>query len=77
MCLAAQFQNIFLHNEKELLIDSNDQLGHFVGDDKKRISHHPLMAAELLQKNPNFDSDVLIIIKEQHGDKRGIGFPEM
>jgi hypothetical protein len=34
------------------------------------------MASELLRKNPNFDADVLKVIKEQHGDKRGIGFPE-
>lgn len=76
LCLASQFQNIYLQNEKEHKVSNDDELVHFKPEDKKRIHQHALLAAELLKKNPNFDADVLKVIKEQHGDKRGIGFPD-
>lgn len=75
LCAAANFQNIFLKDEKELMVFDDEQLEHFDEEQRKRIERHPLMACDLLSNNPLIDSDVLKIVKEQHGDKRGMTFP--
>ncbi len=77
LCNAAYFQNIYLNEDIELKIDNHGELLNFNEEDQKRISHHALMAFELLSKNPLIDSDVLRIVREQHGDKRGVGFPNV
>ena len=77
LCNAAYFQNIYLSEDSELKIDNHNELISFNEEDQKRISQHALMAFELLSKNPLVDSDVLKIVREQHGDKRGMGFPEV
>lgn len=76
ICLASQFQNIFLHSESELKVFDDEQVGRFQLEEKKRVMNHPLMAFELLAQNREIDADVLKIVREQHGDKRGVGFPD-
>lgn len=77
LCSAAYFQNIYLENEEELKVSSSEELDTFGEEAKKRISDHPMMAFDTLSKNPLIDSDVLKLIKEQHGDKRGMTYPDM
>jgi hypothetical protein len=77
LCSAAYFQNIYLENEAELRVSSNEELEKFDLDAKKRICNHPMMAFDTLSKNPLIDSDVLKLVKEQHGDKRGMTYPDM
>jgi hypothetical protein len=76
LCAAASFQNIYLKTEDEMKIFSDDEVKNFPLEDQKRISNHPMMAFDLLSRNPLIDSDILKIIKEHHGDKRGMTFPE-
>lgn len=77
LCTAAYFQNIFLENEEELKVSLEEQVERFQDERRKRVENHPLLAYETLSKNPLIESDVLKLIREQHGDKRGIGFPEL
>tara|TARA_Y100000590_G_C15175121_1_gene808935 strand:+ start:32 stop:511 length:480 start_codon:yes stop_codon:yes gene_type:complete len=77
LCTAAYFQNIFLENEEELKVSLEEQVERFDDERRKRVENHPLLAYETLSKNPLIESDVLKLIREQHGDKRGIGFPEL
>ncbi len=76
ICLASQFQNITLENEKELVVFDRDHLNHFSSYEKKRLVNHADEAFKLIQSLPDFDGDVLKMVKEHHGDKRGIGYPE-
>lgn len=74
---ASNFQNIFLESYSEYTIYEDEHINSdFSQEAKKRIENHALLAYDLLRKNPLFDTDVLVIIKEQHGDARGIGFPD-
>lgn len=73
---AANFQNIFLKNSKEFLVYEDAHLEHFEPEDQERISKHAQMAYELLRINPLFDQDVLLLIREQHGQSVSHGFPE-
>lgn len=77
LCSAAYMQNIYLQNEDELLVFEEAQLERFNEEDKERIIKHPQLAVDLLSKNPLVDVDVMKLIKEQHGDKRGMTFPEV
>lgn len=77
LCSASYFQNIYLENEDELKVSCDEELDKFDIDAKKRICNHPMMAFDTLAKNPLIDSDVLKLIKEQHGDKRGMTYPDM
>lgn len=76
LCSAAYFQNIFLEGEDELKILSDAQLNLLAKERKERVANHALKAVQVLSQNPLIDNDVLKLIKEQHGDKRGIAFPE-
>ena len=76
LCSAAYFQNIFLEGEDELKILSDSQLNVLAKERKERVANHALNAVQTLSQNPLIDNDVLKLIKEQHGDKRGISFPE-
>ena len=77
LCAASQFQNLFLKSEQELRVCSQEDLDLFDLNARKRVERHALLAMNLLAENPLIDSDVLKIVKEQHGDKRGIGFPKI
>ncbi len=77
LCAASQFQNLFLKSEQELRVCSQEDLDIFDLNARKRVERHALLAMNLLAENPLIDSDVLKIVKEQHGDKRGIGFPKI
>ncbi len=77
LCSAAYFQNIFLEGEDELKIIKDSQLTNLNEERRERVSQHALLAVQTLSQNPLIDNDVLKLIKEQHGDKRGISFPEI
>ena len=77
LCIASNVQNLFLHNKKEVLIISDDELNEFPVSEHPRIIQHPILAVDLLSKNPKMDKEILTIIKEQHGDKRGIGYSDV
>ncbi|MBT4792601.1 MAG: hypothetical protein HON90_13595 [Halobacteriovoraceae bacterium] len=76
LCAAANFQNIFLKDKPELLVSEENELDSFDKENRERVANHALLAFDLLSKNPLVDSDVLKIVREHHGDKRGICFAE-
>ena len=76
ICLAAQFQNITLEDEKDLMVYDRDQLNHFTSFEKKRLVNHAADALKLIECLPDIDGDVLKMVKEHHGDKRGIDYPD-
>lgn len=76
ICLAAQFQNITLEDEKDLMVFDREQLDHFTNHEKKKLINHATDALKLIESLPDIDGNVLKMVKEHHGDKRGIGYPD-
>lgn len=76
LCLASNFQNIFLENELELKISEKSQIEKLERQNRKRVLAHAHLASNLLEKHDRIDLDVLKIVREHHGDKLGQSFPE-
>ncbi|MEQ1666309.1 MAG: hypothetical protein ABL927_13140, partial [Bdellovibrionales bacterium] len=74
----AYFHDISLKESALMEINSTKDLDvNKLNDaDKKTVLNHALQSSIILERFPNIPSNVVTIIKEHHGSKTGVGFPD-
>ncbi|MBY0416060.1 MAG: hypothetical protein K2Q18_17950, partial [Bdellovibrionales bacterium] len=74
----AYFHNCSLKDEKLMKILSYEQLeaANLPSKEREIVLGHALQSASMVEKFPSVPEGVGTIIKEHHGAKNGIGFPE-
>jgi hypothetical protein len=78
LSFAALFHDIFVDDDKDLLIRTEAQLKSkgFELNKINQIKFHGKRASELLMKHTSAPYDSLKIVTEHHGSRLGVGFPE-
>ncbi|AUN97346.1 hypothetical protein C0V70_04310 [Bacteriovorax stolpii] len=74
----AYFHDISLRDSELMKIHSNAELedSSLSRSDKNLVLNHALQSAEIIERFPKIPPGVGTILKEHHGSKNGIGFPE-
>lgn len=74
----AYFHNCSLKDEKLMKILSYEQLeaSGLTSKERDLVLTHAMQSAQIVEKFPSVPEGVSLIIKEHHGSKNGIGFPE-
>ncbi len=74
----AYFHNISLKNDELMKIKSNLELekAKLSRADQQLVMNHALHSAQLVETFPSLPEGISQIIREHHGSKGGIGFPE-
>ena len=74
----AYFHDISLKENTLMKIHSTPELENMLlgKDDKNLVLNHALMSAEIAERFPKVPTGVGTILKEHHGSKSGVGFPE-
>jgi len=72
------FHNILLTDDNMCRISNEEELGQADFSDKEEelIKKHAQLTAEIIQKYPKAPMGADIILKQHHGSKTGVGFPE-
>jgi len=78
MTYVAYFHDISLENPEWMKINSEKTLdsASLSREDKKIILNHALESANIIDRFPKIPLGIGTILKEHHGSKSGIGFPE-
>ncbi len=74
----AYFHDISLSDEKHMMVGSQSELKklNLTNSDEELVMKHALKSAEILEKFDELPAGISTIVKEHHGSKNGIGFPE-
>lgn len=78
MTYVAYFHDIALENPEWMRIQSEEMLeqASLSREEKKLIQNHALEAANIIERFPKIPLGIGTILKEHHGSKTGVGFPE-
>jgi hypothetical protein len=78
MTYIAYFHDISLENPDWMPINSESMLDEtlLTREQKKQIQNHALESASIIERFPKIPMGIGTILKEHHGSKTGIGFPE-
>lgn len=78
LAFMAFFHDISLHSDEEAIIHSADELKKSNVDPEiaDRINKHAYTSCELVKAYPSIPLGADALIKQHHGSKNGIGFPE-
>jgi hypothetical protein len=72
----AFFHDISLSDMDLMKVVNNKDLESLSGPDQRKVENHALQSALLIDSFPNIPQGIGTILKEHHGSKNGIGFPE-
>lgn len=78
MTYIAYFHDISLENPEWMPINSESMLDEasFTREQKKQIQNHALESASIIERFPKIPLGIGTILKEHHGSKTGVGFPD-
>lgn len=78
MTYVAYFHDIALENPEWMKIQSEEMMEQvsLTREEKKLVQNHALEAAQIVERFPKIPLGIGTILKEHHGSKNGIGFPE-
>lgn len=73
----AYFHDISLTNDHHMMVESSDDLKSLslAHSDEDLVAKHALKSAEILDQFEELPAGISTIVKEHHGAKNGIGFP--